>query len=67
MIKINESSIRLKCPAKFLAGNDFSSFLEKGDEKQERLVLQLNLDAVFAKLTCSNVDLKNSKADRAHG
>jgi hypothetical protein len=65
--KINEGILRPKCATEFLARNEFSTLPEQGNQKQERLVLELDPDASLPEFASAKMDCENAETYRSHG
>ena len=56
MVEVDEGVGRPETIANLVAGDDFAGFFEQQGEDLERLVLQLDAEAVLAKFTGAQVE-----------
>jgi hypothetical protein len=64
MVEINEGVALPQPVAKFFAANDLAGMLQQHSQDLARLVLQLDLDALFSQLGRAQVQLKNAKPNK---
>jgi hypothetical protein len=63
MIEVHECVLRPQLLAQLFTGDDVAGTREQSEENLEGLLLQLDLDAVFAQFACPWVHLEETEGD----